>query len=116
VELDRDQIRQVLLNLFRNALEAMPGGGVITVGSRSENGFVTLSVADTGMGIEQKNMEKLFTAFFTTKSTGSGLGLAISSQIINNHNGTIGLSSRKDEGTVFHITLPVRQQARKEEK
>ncbi|MCE5272055.1 PAS domain S-box protein [bacterium] len=116
VELDRDQIRQVLLNLFRNALEAMPGGGMLTVGSRSENGFVTLSVADTGMGIEQKNMEKLFTAFFTTKSTGSGLGLAISSQIINNHNGTIGLSSRKDEGTVFHITLPVRQQARKEEK
>ena len=114
VELDHDQIRQVLLNLFRNAIEAMPDGGTLTVASHSEDSFVTITVADTGMGVEQKNMEKLFTAFFTTKSTGSGLGLAISSQIINNHNGTIGLTSRKEMGTVFHVTLPVKQQVKEE--
>lgn len=114
VELDRDQIRQVLLNLFRNAFEAMPGGGTLTVATRAEESFVSITVADTGIGVDQKNMEKLFTAFFTTKSTGSGLGLAISSQIINNHNGTIGLSSRKDMGAVFHITLPIKQQTKEE--
>jgi PAS domain S-box-containing protein len=109
VELDPEQIRQVLMNIFRNALEAMPDGGRLTVASRRDGDFFTISIEDTGIGIEKSNMEKLFTAFFTTKSKGSGLGLAISSQIINNHGGSIGLSSRKGEGTVFHITLPLRQ-------
>ncbi|HUU26753.1 MAG TPA: PAS domain S-box protein [archaeon] len=114
IEIDPDQIRQVLLNIFRNALEAMPGGGRLTVSSNSKNGFFTISVADTGMGIDKQNMENLFTAFFTTKTTGSGLGLTISSQIINNHGGTIGLSSERGVGTVFHITLPIKQAAAKE--
>ena len=114
VELDPEQIRQVLLNLFRNALEAMPGGGKLTVGSYLESNFFTIAISDTGVGIEDKNMENLFTAFFTTKSAGSGLGLSISSQIIRNHGGTIGLSSRKGEGTVFHVKLPVTQAANKE--
>jgi PAS domain S-box-containing protein len=116
VELDPGQIRQVLLNLFRNAIEAMPDGGQLSVGTSLDDNYFTINVADTGMGIEQKNIEKLFTAFFTTKSTGSGLGLTISSQIINNHGGTIGLSSQKDVGTVFHITLPVHQPGNKEAK
>lgn len=111
VELDKDQVRQVLLNIFRNGLEAMPEGGCLTVSTRSENGMFIISVADTGVGIEQADMEQLFTAFFTTKSTGSGLGLSISRQIIKNHGGTIGFSSRKGEGTVFHITLPITHQA-----
>ncbi len=114
IEIDPDQIRQVLLNIFRNAFEAMPDGGRLTISSRLDDSYFTLSVADTGVGIDQQTMEKLFTAFFTTKSTGSGLGLAISSQIINNHRGTIGLSSRPGEGTVFHITLPVDAPERKE--
>ena len=109
VELDPEQIRQVLLNIFRNALEAMPDGGSLSVTSRQDGDYLTYSIADTGVGIDKSNMEKLFTAFFTTKSTGCGLGLAISSQIINNHGGSIGISSRKGEGSVFHITLPIRQ-------
>jgi len=116
VELDPEQIRQVLLNIFRNAVEAMPDGGLLSVTSRRDGDYFTYSIADTGVGIDKSNMEELFTAFFTTKSTGSGLGLAISSQIINNHGGSIGLSSQKGKGTVFHITLPTRQAGiRKEE-
>jgi len=114
VELDPEQIRQVLLNLFRNALEAMTGGGTLTVGSRLEHELFIIDIADTGVGIEDKHLENLFTAFFTTKSTGSGLGLSISSQIVRNHGGTIVLSSRRGEGTVFHIKLPVTQAVNKE--
>ena len=109
IEVDPDQIRQVLLNIFRNALEAMPNGGKLTVSSTFSNNSFTISIADTGVGIEKKHLAKLFTAFFTTKSTGSGLGLTISSQIIKNHGGKIGLSSKKGEGTVFRVILPVNQ-------
>ncbi len=109
VELDPEQIRQVLMNIFHNALEAMPDGGRLSVSSCQDEDYITFSIADTGVGIEKSNIERLFTAFFTTKSTGSGLGLAISSQIINNHGGTIGISSRKGEGSVFRISLPIRQ-------
>ncbi|GAG41033.1 unnamed protein product, partial [marine sediment metagenome] len=115
VELDPEQIRQVLLNIFRNALEAMPDGGRLSVTSWQDGDYFTFSIADTGVGIDKSNMEKLFTAFFTTKSTGSGLGLPISSQIINNHGGSIGISSRKGEGSVFHITLPVTQSGKVKE-
>ncbi len=109
VELDADQIRQVLLNLFRNALEAMPHGGTLTVSSRFDGNAFTLSVADTGVGISEQERDKLFTAFFTTKSTGSGLGLAICSQIARNHRGVITVESNDSPETVFHITLPVIQ-------
>ncbi len=109
IELDADQIRQVLLNLFRNALEAMPDGGTLTVSSRLERNAFTLSIADTGVGISEQERKKLFTAFFTTKSTGSGLGLTICSQIIRNHDGIITTQCNDGPGTVFHITLPVNQ-------
>jgi len=115
IDADPDQIRQVLLNIFRNALEAMPNGGKLTVSLSLKNAYLTIHVADTGVGIEKKHLSKLFTAFFTTKRTGSGLGLTISSQIIKNHGGTIGLTSKKGEGTVFHITLPVNHEATGEE-
>ncbi|MBW7995993.1 MAG: PAS domain S-box protein [Candidatus Glassbacteria bacterium] len=109
VELDADQIRQVLLNVFRNALEAMPEGGTLTVSSRLEGDMFTLSAADTGVGVSDQERDKLFTAFFTTKSSGSGLGLTICSQIVNNHRGKITVESNDGPGTVFHITLPVTQ-------
>ncbi len=114
VELDADQIRQVLLNLFRNALEAMPGGGTLTVRSALEGNAFILSVADTGVGIGEQERDKLFAAFFTTKTTGSGLGLTICSQIIRNHRGVISVDSEHGPGTVFHITLPVNQAAIRE--
>ncbi len=114
VELDRDQIRQVLLNLFRNACEAMPGGGTLTVATKADESSVTITVGDTGIGIDEREAEKLFNPFYTTKSTGSGLGLAISSQIISNHDGSIRLDGGRDRGAVFHVTLPVSRQVREE--
>jgi PAS domain S-box-containing protein len=109
VELDADQIRQVLMNIFRNALEAMPHGGTLTVSSRLVGNSVVLSIADTGVGISEQERDKLFTAFYTTKSSGSGLGLTICSQIVHNHRGVITVENNDGPGTMFHITLPVSQ-------
>ncbi|MEA2063023.1 MAG: ATP-binding protein [Gemmatimonadota bacterium] len=115
LELDAEQIRQVLLNIFRNAIEAMPDGGCLNVTFTRDQDYFTFNIADTGVGIDKSIVENLFTAFFTTKSTGSGLGLAISSQIIQNHGGTIGISIPEEAGAVFHITLPIRQSVKDRE-
>lgn len=114
IGLDRDQIRQVLLNLFRNACEAMPEGGTLTVATASDDASVTITVADTGVGVDERDAEKLFNPFYTTKNTGSGLGLAISSQIVQNHGGNISLGSSGNGGAVFHVTLPVSRRVREE--
>ncbi|TKJ38574.1 hypothetical protein CEE37_12485 [candidate division LCP-89 bacterium B3_LCP] len=110
VWIDEDQIRQVFLNLFRNALHAMKGGGMLSVITKMDNDTVKLYISDTGVGIPEEHKNKLFTAFFTTKSTGSGLGLTVSSQIIRNHGGKIEVESQEGEGTTFIITLPLSTQ------
>lgn len=110
---DRQQLKQVLLNLFFNAIEAMAekGGGELTVatgrprqGGRSE---CVLKVSDTGGGVPNDKMHKLFSPFFTTKDTGTGLGLPIAHRIITNHGGTI-LVNNRGGGLHFTITLPSR--------
>jgi len=108
VWMDTDQIRQVLMNLFRNAIHAMQNGGMLSVITTGDDDYVKVHISDTGHGISEEHKKKLFKAFFTTKSTGSGLGLTISNQIIKNHAGTIEVESREGEGTTFIITLPIR--------
>ncbi|MCX6640007.1 MAG: ATP-binding protein [bacterium] len=108
VWLDEDQIRQVLLNLFRNAFHAMKYGGMLSVITMSDADSVKIHVSDTGEGIPEEHKDKLFTAFFTTKTTGSGLGLTVSMQIIKNHGGTIAVDSKEGEGSTFIVTLPIR--------
>jgi PAS domain S-box-containing protein len=105
--LDENQVRRVFMNLMRNAIQAMPEGGTVTVSTVVEHQWVKLETADTGMGIPDEDMDKLFDAFFTSKSTGSGLGLTVSAQIINNHGGTIEVLKRKPKGTCVIIKLPV---------
>ncbi|KPL06992.1 hypothetical protein AMJ86_06320 [bacterium SM23_57] len=107
VWIDPDQIRQVLHNMFRNAVHAMPDGGKIFVITEQHDKYVNIEIKDTGVGISEDNIEKLFTAFYTTKSTGSGLGLTICSQIVHNHGGSIGVKSEVGKGTTFVITLPL---------
>lgn len=107
--LDENQIRRVLNNLIRNAMQAMPEGGTITVSTIHEQQWVNIEIADTGVGIKEDDMDKLFDAFFTSKSTGSGLGLTISAQIINNHGGTIEAKKREPKGSMFTIKLPVKK-------
>lgn len=115
VWIDEDQFRQVLLNMFRNAVHAMKEGGMLSVITKQENEYVKIFIADTGEGIPKEHKDKLFNAFFTTKSTGSGLGLTVSSQIIKNHGGTIEVESSQGEGSTFTITLPIRSKEEKNE-
>ncbi len=106
VEANGDQLKQVILNLVLNAMEAMPNGGNLTLRSFEEGAFVALSVQDTGIGIAQEHLVSIFDPFFTTKAEGTGLGLAISHTIIEGHGGKIDVSSAESQGTRFTIRLP----------
>ena len=104
-ETDEAQLRQALFNLVTNALEAMPSGGILELTTRFDEKYLEIGVADTGVGINKENWDRLFTPFFTTKSTGTGLGLAIVSQVVDNHNGSLRFESIPGQGTSFHIRL-----------
>ncbi len=113
IDIDTDQIMQVLTNLEKNAIEAMPKGGVIKIRVRDSGDDVVLSITDSGTGISEENMGKIFTPFFTTKEPGkgTGLGLPLIYGIIKMHNGKIEVVSNTDNnigktGTTFKITLP----------
>jgi two-component system cell cycle sensor histidine kinase/response regulator CckA len=107
---DEGQLAQVFQNLVRNAVEAMPGGGVVEVHvsrQKSKHGDeVCVEVADHGPGIAPEALDKIFTPFFTTKDKGSGLGLAVAFSIVQNHGGRIQVSSKPGAGTMFRVSLP----------
>lgn len=111
--MDRNRMKQVFLNIFLNAVQATGRGGTIIVASRHiiedvENQFLQITISDTGTGISEKNLEKLFTPFFTTKdSEGSGLGLMTSHHIVDEHRGTIDVKSELGKGTTFTLQLPL---------
>jgi signal transduction histidine kinase len=107
VEIDPDQIRQVLVNLITNAVQAMPEGGRLTVSARGRGKALEVTITDTGTGIPQKVVSKIFDPLFTTKAKGIGLGLAVTKSIIENHKGSIGVSSKVGRGTTFTIELPL---------
>jgi signal transduction histidine kinase len=102
-----DQLKQVILNLVLNAIEAMPDGGTLRINARQSDDQVTVSVADTGIGMTLDALERLFEPFFSTKRKGSGLGLAISHEIISQHGGTLEASSLAGQGSTFTIALPI---------
>lgn len=105
---DKDQIRQVVLNIVLNAADAMPNGGEFTISSRViDASYIELLFSDTGMGISKEVREKIFEPFVTTKKTGTGLGLSIAYGIIERHKGKISVESTVGKGTVFKIILPV---------
>jgi two-component system sensor histidine kinase HydH len=106
VLMDTDQMTQVFLNLLINAVEAMPDGGTVTIGYVSqEDGQLTITIEDTGEGINRDDMDKLFDPFFSTKKKGTGLGLAIVKSIIEGHQGDVEAESEPGKGTRFVITL-----------
>ena len=123
VLLDPEQLKQVLINLVQNAIQAMPQGGQIFITTGSSGGIATgdptlgsgaegrkavyVRVRDTGSGIASEDIARIFVPFFTTKAGGTGLGLAISQRIIENAGGRIEVSSRKGEGTSFTVRLPL---------
>jgi signal transduction histidine kinase len=108
---DSDQVRQVLLNLFRNAIHAMPDGGELWVETNVQGDQIELKVEDSGIGIPKANREKLFDAFFSTKSSGSGLGLTVSLQIARNHGGTIVVDSEEGKGSTFTVHFPLKKKS-----
>ncbi|MFH1028575.1 MAG: cache domain-containing protein, partial [Pseudomonadota bacterium] len=110
IQADPAQLIQVFINLLNNAMEAMPQGGDIILETRQSNGqAVEVVLTDTGCGIPEENLEKLFTPFFTTKPVGkgTGLGLSIVYGIIKMHRGQIVVESKDGKGTTFTVTLPV---------
>jgi signal transduction histidine kinase len=106
VTADREQLRQVFVNLALNAVDAMPTGGRLSITSRSGSPGVTVEVADTGTGIAPELAGKLFQPFVSTKETGLGLGLVISKRIIEEHHGTLTAANRADGGAVLTVHLP----------
>ncbi len=111
IALDPAQMSRVFLNLFRNAMEAMHEGGVLSVSSMTDNGqWVSVEVADTGVGIPDEDLDKVFNAFYTRKSTGSGLGLTVSAQIVHNHGGEIEVRKGKEKGSLFILKLPLHRE------
>jgi two-component system, NtrC family, sensor kinase len=110
--IDKEQIKQVCMNLILNAIQSIENGGSVEIGTHlyGENGsarFVQIEVRDTGIGIPEKDIENIFNPFFTTKKDGSGLGLSISHQIIKEHGGYMVVESQVGKGTSFFIRLPV---------
>jgi signal transduction histidine kinase len=105
--LDPDQIRQVLDNLLRNAIEATPARGDVTLAARRGGVGVVITVSDTGVGIEPEHLPRIFDLYFTTKSEGTGVGLAVTHQIVTAHGGTLDAESRPREGTTMIVGLPL---------
>jgi two-component system, NtrC family, sensor kinase len=103
---DAAQIRQVLLNVVRNAREAMPSGGAVSVATRTVDGAVAVDVRDTGPGIDPARLARIFDPFFTTKERGTGLGLALAQEIAREHGGELTCVSSPGNGTIFTLRLP----------
>jgi signal transduction histidine kinase len=113
IHADPRQIEQVLVNLYLNAIDAMPNGGSLTIEAKKAPDGVTITVADTGFGIEAKDLSKIFQPFFTSKKrTGLGLGLPICERIIRNHGGNIEVASQAGRGTTFRVYLPLARETK----
>jgi len=107
LSIDGDQIRQVAINLILNAGAAMTDGGLLTVSTCRDQDDVVMMFTDTGSGIDEADLERIFEPFYTTKERGTGLGLAITKQIIEQHHGSIHMTSRLKQGTTVTIRLPL---------
>ena len=106
-DLDADRFSQCLLNLYLNAIQAMPQGGQMHVHTRSaKDGAIHFHISDTGVGIPEEKQSQIFDPYYTTKPKGTGLGLAIVHKIVESHGGRITVHSRPGQGTRFHISLP----------
>ena len=109
VEVDKDRLIQVLLNIFINAIQAMPSGGTLTVNVKARENMLQFAISDTGSGISTQDQANIFNPYFTTKKRGTGLGLAIAFKIIESHGGSITIESLKNKGTTFVISIPLEQ-------
>jgi len=108
IHADPSLLHRAMENLVLNAMDAMPGGGTLTLRTAQRNGAVRLEVADSGTGLTREECERLFTPYYTTKQHGTGLGLAIVQSVVSDHGGTIAVDSEPGSGSTFRIELPER--------
>ncbi|MBL8012767.1 MAG: hypothetical protein JNN05_02860, partial [Candidatus Omnitrophica bacterium] len=109
---DPNQLKQALINILFNAIEAMPNGGKLQISTSCEETTYTIAIKDTGIGIKPESLNKIFEPFFTSKNNGVGLGLAITQEIIAHHLGKISVKSTVGTGTHFFIALPKESQGK----
>jgi signal transduction histidine kinase len=114
IKIDIDKMKRVFANFIKNAVEAMPQGGKLTISSRASSNNVEFMLIDSGVGMAKEVSEKIWTPFFTTKAKGMGLSLAICRRIIEAHQGKISVESIVGEGTTFTITIPIEPRTRVE--
>jgi nitrogen fixation/metabolism regulation signal transduction histidine kinase len=108
IQADPDLLHRAFSNLVLNSLDAMPGGGTLTVRTGQKDGSVRVEISDTGAGLTPEECERLFTPYYTTKRHGTGLGLAVVQSIVSDHQGKISVESTPGSGATFRIELPVR--------
>jgi two-component system NtrC family sensor kinase len=106
-----DKMTRVFINLIKNALDAMPEKGTLAINSCQTKECLKIAFSDTGKGIPEETLPKLFTPLFTTKAQGMGFGLAICKRIIEAHQGSIAVETTLNKGTTFTITLPLNPKA-----
>ena len=105
---DRNQIKQALFNVMKNALEAMDRGGDIHVRLTSDDECVVLAIADTGVGIPADKLTRVFDAYYTTKASGGGIGMLVLLRILRAHGGTVDIQSTPDVGTTVTLRFPLK--------
>jgi signal transduction histidine kinase len=108
---DPAQLRQALDNLIRNAVDATPEGGRVSLAARRDGAGYAIEVRDTGRGIEPAELPRIFDLYYTTKPDGTGIGLAVTQQIVTAHGGTIEVDSRPGAGTAMTVRLPMGEDA-----
>ncbi|HJT86895.1 MAG TPA: ATP-binding protein [Bryobacteraceae bacterium] len=106
LECDPELLKQVLLNLVMNAIQAMPGGGEVTLSAKPRHDRILIQVKDQGCGIQAADRDRIFDPFFTTKESGSGLGLSVAHQIVEQHGGILTAEANPDKGMTFSLLLP----------
>ena len=106
-ECDSEQLKQVILNLVMNAIQAMPEGGEVLLAARQQDSNILLQVKDQGLGIAKEDVDKIFDPFFSTKKGGTGLGLSVAHRIVSQHNGTLTATRNPDKGMTFSVLLPI---------
>jgi len=113
IMIDRKYLKQALLNIIKNGIAAMPNGGTLTISVSTKDDELLIAISDTGVGIPEELLAKIFEPYFTTKESGTGLGLTITFKIIKEHKGDITVDSTLSKGSTFTIHLPIPQPEQK---
>lgn len=107
IDLDEKYMKQALINIIKNGVAAMNGGGTLTIVTREDHGYVHVDISDNGIGMSEEQLSKIFEPYYTTKEFGSGLGLTVVYKVVREHNGEVSVQSREEQGTTFTISLPI---------